>query len=145
MKKALLAFAALATIATGVATKSYAADNGLLIQTQYYDDDGYRPPMPPRGGPRPGWDGPDRGPGRGPGWAMKPCVAKSSVRAASPARLNAAVMMSAIYAEIAAPISLKPRAPTVAVSSWWLMRSAVAFLMSAAPGAAGKDQTVQPG
>lgn len=28
--------------------------------------------MPPRGGPRPGWDGPDRGydrgPGRGPGW-----------------------------------------------------------------------------
>ncbi|MCX2699099.1 MULTISPECIES: antifreeze protein [Ochrobactrum] len=68
MKKALLAFAALATIATGVATKSYAANNGLLIQTQYYDDDGYRPPMPPRGGPRPGWDGPDRGPGRGPGW-----------------------------------------------------------------------------
>ena len=77
MKKAFLAFAALATIATGVATKSYAADNGLLTQAQYYDDD-YRPPMPPppRGGPRPGWDGPDngpdwrpdRGPGRGPGW-----------------------------------------------------------------------------
>jgi len=74
MKKALLAFAALATIATGIATKSYAADNGLLLNAQYYDDD-YRPPMPPppRGGPRPGWDGPDNGPdwgpGRGPGWS----------------------------------------------------------------------------
>lgn len=81
MKKALLAFAALATIATGVATKSYASENGLLVQAQYYDDDN-RSPMPPlpRGGPRPGWDGPDRGydrgpdrgpnrgPGRGPGW-----------------------------------------------------------------------------
>jgi len=72
MKKAFLAFAALATVATGIATTSHAADNGLRVQVQYYDDDGYRPPMPPRGGPRPGWDGPDRGydrgPGRGPGW-----------------------------------------------------------------------------
>ncbi|OYR07434.1 PepSY domain-containing protein [Brucella thiophenivorans] len=72
MKKALLAFAALATIATGVATKSYAADNGLLIQAQYYDDD-YRPPMPPppRGGPRPGWDGPNNGPGWGGGYERR--------------------------------------------------------------------------
>ncbi len=60
MKKAFLAFAALATVATGIATTSHAADNGLRVQVQYYDDDGYRPPMPPRGGPRPGWDGPDR-------------------------------------------------------------------------------------
>lgn len=75
MKKAFLAFAALATVATGIATTSHAADNGLRVQVQYYDDDGYRPPMLPRGGPRPGWDGPDRGydrghdrgPGRGPG------------------------------------------------------------------------------
>lgn len=68
MKKAFLAFAALAAVATGIATTSHAADNGLRVQIQYYDDDGYRPPMPPRGGPGPGWGGPDRGPGRGPGW-----------------------------------------------------------------------------
>jgi len=72
MKKAILAFAALATIGTAVATPTLAADNGLRVQVQYYDDT----PPPPRGGPRPGWDGPDRGydrgpdrgPGRGPGW-----------------------------------------------------------------------------
>jgi len=72
MKKALLAFAALATIGTAVATPTLAADNGLRVQVQYYDD----MPPPPRGGPRPDWDGPDRGydrgpdrgPGRGPGW-----------------------------------------------------------------------------
>ncbi|HCH71058.1 MAG TPA: antifreeze protein [Ochrobactrum sp.] len=64
MKKAVLAFAALATVATGFATPTLAADSGLRVQVQYYDDDGYRPPRP-YPGPRPGWDG---GPDRRPGW-----------------------------------------------------------------------------
>lgn|GEM_PF-439089 len=55
MKKAVLTFAALATVATGLATPSLAADNGLRVQVQYYED-GPRPP-------RPDWDGPDRRPG----------------------------------------------------------------------------------
>ena len=46
MKKAVLAFAALATVATGFATSSLAAESGLHVQIQYYDDDGYRPPRP---------------------------------------------------------------------------------------------------
>ncbi len=57
MKKAFFAFAALATVAAGVATPTLAADNGLHVQIQYHDD-GYRP----------GWDGPDRRPDRRPNW-----------------------------------------------------------------------------
>lgn len=57
MKKALLAFAALATVAAaGVATPSLA--DGLRVQVQYYDDGGYRPP-------RPGFPAPE---GRRPNW-----------------------------------------------------------------------------
>lgn len=67
MKKAILAFAALASVGTAIATPTLAADNGLRVQVQYYDDD-YRPPMPPRGGPDRGWDGPNRGPGRHDGY-----------------------------------------------------------------------------
>ncbi|MBC2887533.1 antifreeze protein [Ochrobactrum sp. CM-21-5] len=66
MRKAVLAFAALATVATGVATPTLAADNGLRVQVQYYDDDGYRPPRH-----RPGWDGPDRRPSWGDGYVRR--------------------------------------------------------------------------
>ncbi len=61
MKKAVLALAAIATVATGYATASYAADDGLRVQVQYYDDDnGYRPRPDDRG-----WGGPDRRPNWG--------------------------------------------------------------------------------
>lgn len=67
MKKAVLAFAALATVAIGFATPTLAADSGLRVQIQYHDDDGYRPPRP-YPGPRPGWDG---GPDRRPNWGER--------------------------------------------------------------------------
>lgn len=67
MKKAVIAFTALTAVAAGIATPTLAADSGLRVQIQYYDDDGYRPPRP-YPGPRPDWDGPRRdwdGPRRG--------------------------------------------------------------------------------
>ncbi|AEK55510.1 MULTISPECIES: hypothetical protein [Brucella] len=67
MKKAALALAALATAATGIATPTLAADNGLRVQIQYYDDDGYRVP-------RQGFDGPgrhDRRPNWGDGYIRR--------------------------------------------------------------------------
>ncbi|MEL4375001.1 antifreeze protein [Brucella cytisi] len=64
MRKAVLAFAALATVATGIATPTLGADSGLRVQIQYYDDDGYRPPRS-YPGPRPDWDG---GQDRRPRW-----------------------------------------------------------------------------
>ncbi|MBN9045794.1 MAG: antifreeze protein [Rhizobiales bacterium] len=68
MKKAVLAFAALATAAAGFAAPALAAENGLLMPVQYYDDGGYRPPrrdVPP---PPPGWGGPAR---PGPYWGHR--------------------------------------------------------------------------
>ncbi|TMV05958.1 PepSY domain-containing protein [Brucella haematophila] len=65
MKKAVLAFAALATVATGFATPSLADSSGLRVQVQYYDNnDGYRPrpPRPDAPPPPPGYGRPDRRP-----------------------------------------------------------------------------------